>query len=98
MVTAMPGNVSSADAFTPRLVHTVGHGTRPLEELPALLAEASVRTLVDVRRLPFSRRTPQFESPAPPHPLEPRGIAYRHEVDLGGLLANEPGEERFGCI
>jgi len=41
-------------------VFTIGHGTRPAEELIACLREAGVRTLVDVRRFPGSRRNPQF--------------------------------------
>jgi uncharacterized protein (DUF488 family) len=41
-------------------VFTIGHGTRPLEELIATLSEAGVETLVDVRRFPGSRRNPQF--------------------------------------
>ena len=39
---------------------TIGHGTRPSEELVACLREANVETLVDVRRFPQSRRNPQF--------------------------------------
>ena len=26
------------------------------------------------------------------------GIAYRHEIELGGRRSGEPGEERFACI
>ena len=26
------------------------------------------------------------------------GVTYRHEIDLGGRLSGEPGEERFACI
>ena len=79
-------------------VHTIGHGTRPLEELLACLAEAGIRTLVDVRRFPGSRRNPQFNGPALAAALEEAGIAYRHAVELGGRLSGEPGEERFACI
>ena len=42
------------------VVHTIGHGIRPLEELVGLLTGAGVQTLVDVRRFPGSRRNPQF--------------------------------------
>ena len=80
------------------VVHTIGHGTRPLDELVVLLAGAGVRTLVDVRRYPGSRRNPQFNQTALAPALEEAGIAYRHAVDLGGRLAGEPGEERYGCI
>jgi uncharacterized protein (DUF488 family) len=80
------------------LIHTVGHGTRPLEELVGLLAAAGARTLVDVRRFPGSRRNPQFNRGPLEAALAAAGIAYRHAVALGGRLANEPGAERFGCI
>ena len=79
-------------------VHTVGHGTRPVEELLEMLAGAGVRTLVDVRRFPSSRRHPQFNQPALAASLESAGIGYRHAIELGGRLSGEPGEERFRCI
>lgn len=79
-------------------VFTVGHGTRPIEELLEVLGEAGVRTLVDVRRFPSSRRHPQFNQPALAAALEGAGIDYRHAVELGGRRSGEPGEERFGCI
>jgi uncharacterized protein (DUF488 family) len=80
------------------VVWTIGHGTRPLSELTALLTEAGVATLVDVRRFPGSRRNPQFNRSALVAALAEAGIAYRHAVELGGRLSGEPGEERFACI
>lgn len=77
---------------------TIGHGTRPAEELVACLHEAGVRTLVDVRRFPGSRRNPQFGQSALAETLAAAGIDYRHAIELGGRLRGEPGEERFGCI
>ena len=79
-------------------VCTVGHGTRPLEELIETLLEAGARTLVDVRRYPGSRRNPQFGRESLAAGLGTAGIAYRHAVELGGRLSGEPGEERFGCV
>lgn len=84
--------------MTARRVHTVGHGTRPLAELVELLAAARVETLVDVRRFPGSRRNPQFNVEPLAEALAAAGIAYRPAPDLGGRLAQEPGEERFPCI
>jgi uncharacterized protein (DUF488 family) len=80
------------------VVYTVGHGTRPVEELVAVLGDARVRTLVDVRRFPGSRRNPQFNQGPLEAALAEAGIGYRHAVELGGRLTGEPGEERFGCI
>lgn len=79
-------------------VFTIGHGTRPVEELVSCLREVGVETLVDVRRFPGSRRNPQFNQTALAETLEEAGIAYRHAVELGGRRAGELGEERFACI
>jgi len=79
-------------------LHTIGHGTRAVEELVTSLREAGVKTLVDVRRFPTSRRNPQFNAPELEPELIAAGIEYRHAVELGGRLHDEPGEERFACI
>jgi uncharacterized protein (DUF488 family) len=79
-------------------VFTIGHGTRPAEELVECLHEAGSETLVDVRRFPGSRRNPQFDGPALAETLRDAGIGYRHVVELGGRRIGEPGEERFSCI
>ena len=77
---------------------TIGHGTRPAEELVECLREAGVETLIDVRRFPGSQRNPQFGQAALAPTLHEAGIAYRHAEELGGRRSREPGEERFGCI
>jgi uncharacterized protein (DUF488 family) len=71
-------------------VFTVGHSTRPIEELLALLIEHGVTTLVDVRRYPGSRRHPQFSRDALAASLSDAGIEYVHEPDLGGRRSARP--------
>ena len=71
-------------------VFTVGHSTRPIAELLALLAEHGVRTLVDVRRFPGSRRHPQYSRDALAASLAEAGIQYVHEPGLGGRRAARP--------
>jgi uncharacterized protein (DUF488 family) len=71
-------------------VFTVGHSTRPIEDLLALLAEHGVRTLVDVRRFPGSRRHPQYSRDALAASLAEAGIQYVHEPGLGGRRAARP--------
>ena len=78
--------------------YTVGHGIRPLPELIETLREAGVRTLVDVRRFPGSRRNPRFNQGPLREALDDAGIVYRHAVELGGRRSAEPGEEEFPCI
>jgi uncharacterized protein (DUF488 family) len=63
-----------------------------------MLRRADVKTLVDVRRYPGSRRNPQFNKGALAETLTSAGIRYRHVEALGGRLSGEPGEERFPCI
>ncbi len=77
---------------------TIGHGTRPLEELVAVLGTAGVEVLVDVRRFPGSRRNPQFGIGPLRAALAAAGIAYDHAAELGGRRTNEPGEDRYACI
>jgi uncharacterized protein (DUF488 family) len=82
----------------PPTIFTIGHGRRPAEELAACLREAEVRTLVDVRRFPTSRRNPQFDQAALVVTLGEAGIEYKHAVELGGRRSNVTGEERFECL
>lgn len=63
-----------------------------------MLEAAGVKTLVDVRRYPGSRRNPQYNRAALEATLADAGIGYRHLEALGGRLSGEPGEERFACI
>ena len=66
------------------VIHTIGHSTRSVDELIALLREASVDLLVDVRSFPRSRRNPQFNIDTLPAALARHGIAYHHIAALGG--------------
>jgi uncharacterized protein (DUF488 family) len=72
------------------VVRTIGHSTRPVGELVAILLEAGVRRLVDVRRYPVSRRHPQFSRDALARSLADAGIAYQHEPHLGGHRESRP--------
>ncbi len=63
---------------------TVGHGTLPQDEFAALLAEAGVARVTDVRTYPGSRRNPHFRREAMAEWLPDSGVAYRWEPRLGG--------------
>jgi uncharacterized protein (DUF488 family) len=66
-------------------IWTVGHGARPIEGLAAVLHDAGVERLVDVRRYPGSRRHPQFSRANLEHSLTESGIAYEWwGEELGG--------------
>lgn len=72
------------------LVVTVGHSTRPLAELLALLKEHGVRVLADVRAFPRSRHNPQFNTDTLADALAAAGIGYHHFAALGGRRAARP--------
>jgi uncharacterized protein (DUF488 family) len=65
-------------------IWTIGHGTRAIDEFLAVLREARVVTLVDVRTFPGSRRHPQFGQAPLRDSLTAAGIAYMHLPGLGG--------------
>jgi len=65
-------------------VFTIGHSTRSADEFVALLQQAAVDYVIDVRRFPFSRRYPHFNGEALAATLASTGIGYRHEPALGG--------------
>jgi uncharacterized protein (DUF488 family) len=65
-------------------VFTIGHSTRTLEELVAALQAHGIRTLVDIRSFPMSRRLPHFNREALEQELPQAGIAYVWMKDLGG--------------
>jgi uncharacterized protein (DUF488 family) len=66
-------------------MYTIGHSTRSVSDLVALLTPVSVDLLVDVRTVPRSRTNPQFNADALAAPLAAAGIGYRHLGALGGL-------------
>ncbi len=71
-------------------VFTIGHSTRTLEELVAILQSHDVSKLVDVRTVPRSRHVPQFNAETLPGDLAGSGIEYVSLPTLGGLRKPRP--------
>jgi len=69
---------------------TVGHGTTPATDFAALLHQAGVVELVDVRTAPGSRRNPQFAKSEMERWLPEQNIGYRWDKRLGGWRKVEP--------
>jgi uncharacterized protein (DUF488 family) len=66
------------------VLYTIGHSTRTIEELIAALQAHQIRTLVDIRAFPMSRRLPQFNREALEASLREAGIRYVWMKALGG--------------
>lgn len=67
-----------------RRIYTIGHSTRTLAELLALLRSHQVTRLADIRRYPASRRYPHFSRENLERTVPEHGIEYLHIEDLGG--------------
>ncbi len=72
-------------------IFTIGHSTRTLAEFVSLLKQVDVTLLVDVRSIPRSRTTPQFNGDTLPDSLAADGISYRHLRTLGGRRHHRKG-------
>lgn len=81
-------------------VYTIGHSTHPLDVFLALLRMHAIGCVIDVRRLPGSRRYPQFDGPQLAEQLAAHGMRYVHMAALGGrrgrsLPAGAPSPNGF---
>jgi uncharacterized protein (DUF488 family) len=65
-------------------LYTIGHSTRSLDELISALQAHGIRTLVDIRAFPASRRLPYFNREALEQSLPAHGIRYIWMKALGG--------------
>ena len=65
-------------------LYTIGHSTRSLDELIAVLRAHQINTLVDIRAFPMSRRLPQFNRDSLAEALPAAGIRYVWMKALGG--------------
>jgi uncharacterized protein (DUF488 family) len=77
-------------------IYTVGHSTRSLDELVALLRAFDVTVLVDIRTIPRSRHNPQFEGATLGAALRRRRLRYVHVPELGGLRHSRQGSPNMG--
>jgi len=68
-----------------RTLWTIGHSTRPIENLLSLLRAHGIERLVDVRTVPRSRHNPQFNREQLGQSAQQSGVAYTHVPKLGGL-------------
>jgi uncharacterized protein (DUF488 family) len=72
-------------------IWTIGHSTRKIDNFISLLEENGIKSLVDVRSLPGSKRCPQFNKEALADSLGKAGIGYEHFPELGGRRKPKPG-------
>jgi len=84
------------EAETPSLVLTIGHSDRAWEVFLELLRAHRVTLVVDVRKLPGSRKHPQFNQDVLSRVLREAGIQYLHLPGLGGRRRRIPESPNTG--
>jgi len=73
---------------------TIGHSNQAADRFIALLRNAGVTAVADVRSVPFSRRFPWFSGKALAERLAREGIAF---LPLGEALGGRPRYPEFYC-
>jgi len=67
-----------------KIIWTIGHSTRSIEDFIEMLQAFKIEVLVDVRSFPGSRRFPQFNKENLAESLLTNKIEYLHILRLGG--------------
>lgn len=71
------------------IIHTIGHSTKTIEEFIKKIGEFGVTTVVDIRSIPYSTWTPQFNRENLSKSLGDKGFNYLFRGgNLGGLKEN----------
>ena len=69
------------DSVKPTPIYTIGHSTHPIQAFLKMLQSFGIKNLVDVRKLPGSRKFPQYNQDALREYLKEIGINYRYETN-----------------
>ncbi|MAF96953.1 MAG: hypothetical protein CMM60_14555 [Rhodospirillaceae bacterium] len=85
----MNGSSETPSRTPPLVAYTVGHSNHTLEHFIEILIENDVTAIADVRSVPYSRYTTQFDREALHAELKAAGIAYSF---LGKELGARPDD------
>jgi uncharacterized protein (DUF488 family) len=80
----------------PSAMLTIGHSDRTIDDFLGILTQHRVAFLADVRKMPGSRKHPQFNDDALASSLAAAGIGYEHFPGLGGLRRRSPDSPNTG--
>ncbi|MBI4864210.1 MAG: DUF488 domain-containing protein [Candidatus Riflebacteria bacterium] len=78
-------NEPSSRITDPLQMWTIGHSNRTLQQFLSLLKRQNISSVVDVRTVARSKRSPHFNRMILLDLLRARGIPYLHMPGLGGL-------------
>jgi len=78
---------------TQKTIWTIGHSTLSFDEFVEMLQSFDIKTIVDVRSYPGSRRYPQFNKENLEVALPGKDIQYIHIAQLGGRRKANPDSQ-----
>ena len=81
-----------------KIIYTIGHSSRSLQDFIRLLQVYEVRLLCDVRVAPGSRKFPQYNKDHLSNALREIGIQYVHLRDLGGFRKPSEASPNTGWL
>ena len=79
-----------------KIIWTIGHSTRTIEEFINLLNSFRIQLVADIRSYPGSRRFPHFNKELINVSLAENSIEYIHLKDLGGRRKSKPDSLNTG--
>lgn len=68
-----------------KIVYTIGHSTRTIEDFIKLIKTYRIKMVVDVRTIPGSHHNPQYNEELLNNSLNEHNISYKRMKGLGGL-------------
>jgi uncharacterized protein (DUF488 family) len=84
-----------ADAPT---IYSVGHSNLTIEAFLTLLTTHGIETIVDVRSMPYSQYSPQFNREDLQAALDRQGINYAYAGDFLGGRPTDPSCYKIGVV
>jgi uncharacterized protein (DUF488 family) len=79
-----------------KIIWTIGHSTRSIEDFIEMLQSFKIEVLVDIRSFPGSKRFPQFNKENLSELLMTNRIEYVHILRLGGRRTPHKGSKNTG--
>ncbi len=79
-----------------KIIWTIGHSTRTLDEFVGLLKSFQIECIADIRSYPGSRRFPHFNKESLENLLPKNDIKYIHLNELGGRRKARPDSINTG--
>ncbi|MEO5500261.1 MAG: DUF488 domain-containing protein [Ginsengibacter sp.] len=78
-----------------KTIWTIGHSTRPFEELIEMLRSFKIEIVADVRSFPGSRKFPQYNKEILEKTFPENDIEYIHIKNLGGRRKVNPDSKNI---